>query len=165
MAYSCSRRILGRIPLTIPQPILFLSSSSVVLRTLIFVTISSWPSRTTFPPSTMAPFASALLQNWSVDARITGHSALPFDVIGGTIFDSAGKQEQLRANLTPGQPLYVNDPAAPGGRRVNFNAFTTPTAAQQAAGQFGDAARNLLRGFPAWQLDTALRRQFRWENV
>jgi hypothetical protein len=105
-------------------------------------------------------FANGLLRNWSLDGRITGHSALPLDVTGGTIVDSSGRQEQLRADLVPGQPLYISDPAAPGGWHVNYNAFTIPTAAEQAAGDYGDAPRNLLRGFPVWQVDTALLRQF-----
>ncbi len=106
------------------------------------------------------PFVGAILRHWSLDTRITGRSALPFDVVGTTTFDVAGLQQYVRANVVPGQPIYIDDPVAPGGRRVNFSAFAIPTAAQQAAGQFGDAPRNFLRAFPAWQLDFGVRREF-----
>lgn len=101
-----------------------------------------------------------MLGNWALDDRVTSYTALPFDGMGGTIFDSAGLQQQLRADLVREQPLYINDPADPGGRRVNFDAFTIPTAEEQAAGGFGGAPRNVLRGLRVWQADTALLRQF-----
>jgi len=106
------------------------------------------------------PFARAILRHWSLDARVTGRSALPFDVSGGSSFDATGTQVTLRADLVPGQPIYISDATAPGGRRVNFNAFMIPTAAEIAAGNFGNAPRNFLRGFPAWQMDLAVRREF-----
>jgi hypothetical protein len=112
-------------------------------------------------PSKYENRLAALLHNWSLDGRVTAYSALPFDVTAGTIiFDSVSGLPNLRADLVPGQPLYINDPTAPGGRRVNFNAFTIPTQAEQAAGQYGDAPRNILRGFSTFQLDMALRREF-----
>jgi len=104
--------------------------------------------------------ANALSHGWSLDGRIAGRRGLPFDVTGGTIFVSSGLQTNLRANVIPGQPIYVDDSNAPGGRRVNFDAFRIPTAAQQAAEQYGDAPRNLLRGFSVGQVDVALNRQF-----
>jgi hypothetical protein len=104
--------------------------------------------------------ASTILRNWALDARITGQSALPVDVVAGTIVDSSGNQRQLRADSVPGQPLYIEDPTAPGGRKVNFNAFTIPTATEQAAGSYGNAPRNVLRGFKIWQTNTALARMF-----
>jgi len=105
-------------------------------------------------------FADALLRHWSLYTRIAARSALPFDISSGTFIDSTGVNEQLRADLVPGQPIYIADPTAPGGRLVNFNAFTQPTTAEKAALQFGNTPRNLLRGFPVWQVDFAMRREF-----
>src|SRR5258708_7407731 len=101
-----------------------------------------------------------MLRHWGFDSRIAGRSALPLDVSSGTFFDATGTQQQLRADIVPGQPVYIRNPTAPGGRVVNFNAFTVPTTAEQAAGQFGSAPRNALRGFAIWQVDLALRREF-----
>ena len=42
-----------------------------------------------------------------------------------------------------------------GGRRINRAAFATPATPRQ-----GTLGRNALRGFGAWQLDLALRREF-----
>ena len=59
-----------------------------------------------------------------------------------------------RPDLVEGVPLYLDDPLAPGGRRINRAAFKVPVGRQ------GTLGRNALRGFPLWQLDLALRRQF-----
>jgi hypothetical protein len=116
--------------------------------------------------------AKAALNGWSLDMLVTARSALPFDVLSGTFIDATGTSDQLRADLVPGQTLYLNGPQClqappvgngapcPGGRAVNFNAFTAPTPAEKAAGQFGNAPRNLLRAFSAWQMDFAVRREF-----
>jgi hypothetical protein len=64
----------------------------------------------------------------------------------------------VRPDLVPGVPLYLDDPSVAGGRRINRAAFdaVTPTAARRQ----GTLGRNALRGFPLWQIDLALRRQF-----
>ena len=105
-------------------------------------------------------FAGAMLGHWSLDTRVSGRSAFPFDVSGGIFIDPAGTLSQLRADIVPGQPIYISDPGAPGGRRINFNAFTQPTTAEVTALQFGNAPRNFLRAFVAWQVDAAVRREF-----
>ncbi|HLA09500.1 MAG TPA: TonB-dependent receptor [Pyrinomonadaceae bacterium] len=94
-----------------------------------------------------------ILGGWSIDTIFTARAATPVDITSSrTIgFDSFS----LRPDLVPGVPLYLNDPGAPGGRRFNRAAFVIPTAARQ-----GTLGRNALRGFPVWQLDAALRRQF-----
>ena len=110
-------------------------------------------------------FVRALTSHWAFDPRITARSAFPIDVTSGLIFDVSGLRSRLRADAVPGQPLYISDAAAPGGRRINFNAFKIPSAAEVAALQFGTAPRNLLRAFSAWQADVALRREFRLRDV
>ena len=50
-------------------------------------------------------------------------------------------------DLTPGQ-------GCPGGRAINPNAFTAVSSG------LGDAPRNFARGFGAWQMDLAVRRDF-----
>lgn len=103
------------------------------------------------------PVASALLKYWAIDGRISARSALPVNIIGSTGFDPllAYIQVDFQPNLVIGQPLYIDDATAPGGRRFNFAAFTAAPAGQQ--GNFG---RNVLRGFNAAQTDLALRREF-----
>jgi hypothetical protein len=100
-------------------------------------------------------FANALLRHWSLDGRFSARSGLPFDIISDTVVVPSGDYVQIRADLVPGVPIYLSDPTAPGGRVVNFAAFAAPPA-----GQFGNEPRNFLRGFGAWQVDMALRREF-----
>ncbi len=103
---------------------------------------------------------SALLKRWSVDARVTARSALPVDIESEEYYDpQTGADVVFHPDRVPGQPLYVSDPAAPGGRTINYNAFTIVTD------EFGDpiegnAGRNSARGFGAFQTDLAVHRDF-----
>jgi len=97
----------------------------------------------------------ASLNGWGLDLLIRYQSAFPVNPITSS-FPFAGIFYNARPNLVPGQPLYVNDPTVPGGRRFNAAAFSTPTAGQQ-----GNFPRNGLRGFPASQVDLAFRREFK----
>jgi hypothetical protein len=54
-----------------------------------------------------------------------------------------------------GVPLYLNDAAAAGNRRINPAAFVIPELERQ-----GTLARNSLRGFPLYQFDLGLSRRF-----
>ncbi len=101
--------------------------------------------------------AAALLRNWAADARIFARSSMPVDVVGTTGTDPfMGASLNYHPNLVPGQPLYVNDANAAGGRKINFAAFSAAPA-----GQEGNAGRNFARGFNAIQTDLALRRELR----
>ncbi len=98
---------------------------------------------------------AAILSSWSIDASIHARSALPTDIIASTILDpNTGDTINVRPNVVSGVPIYIDDALAPGGRKINRAAFLIPPA-----GQSGNLGRNILRGFPATQLDFALRRQ------
>jgi hypothetical protein len=73
----------------------------------------------------------------------------------------------------PGQPLYVTQCVSPlptgsamipcpGGTGINPAAFTqVPTDPNTGqATRLGTAPRNSVRGFGAWQMNTAIRREF-----
>lgn len=102
-------------------------------------------------------FVDAILGNWSADTNIHIQSAFPVDLTGAHIFNPAdGSRILVRPNVVPGVSYYIDDPSAPGGRRINPAAFTVP-----APGQQGNLGRNVVRGFGASQVDFALRRQFK----
>jgi hypothetical protein len=102
------------------------------------------------------PGANIFLRGWSLDNRLVVRSGLPVDIIGNTAVDpTLGIQVSYQPNLVAGQPLYLYDSNLPGGRRINFAAFSTA-----AAGVHGNAGRNLARAFGATQLDLAMRREF-----
>jgi Carboxypeptidase regulatory-like domain/TonB dependent receptor-like, beta-barrel len=108
------------------------------------------------PAPAFGAVAGTILRNWSVDTIITARSAPPVDLIAGNFFDfTGGVQTQVRPDLIIGIPLYVHDPNVAGGRRFNRTAFADPPAGRQ-----GTLGRNALRGFPVWQVDLSLRRQF-----
>ncbi len=103
--------------------------------------------------------ASAILGQWAVDARVSARSALPLDLFGSYAVDSTGATVQFHPNKIAGQPLYLNKAGVPGGRLVNYNAFTVATDSNGNAIE-GNFARNGARGFDAVQGDVALRREF-----
>jgi hypothetical protein len=92
---------------------------------------------------------------WGLDLLVRYQSAFPINLTAGFL-SANGTFYIPRPNLVTGQPLYIDDPTAPGGRRFNRAAFVRP-----AAGQQGNFPRNVLRGFPASQVDLAMRREFR----
>jgi hypothetical protein len=107
-----------------------------------------------------APSRSALLRalsrGWGLDMLFRYQSAFPVNPTAGSLFLPNGTLYTARPDLVPSQPLYVNDPTVPGGRRFNRAAFAAP-----APGQQGNFPRNGLRGFPISQVDLALRREFK----
>jgi hypothetical protein len=106
------------------------------------------------PGSYANPLIGAVLKHWGVDLRQTARTALPVDVNYGSATLPNGQSVNTRPDIVPGVPFYVSDPTAPGGRVINYYAFTAP------AGLLGDAPRNFLRDFTAWQTDLAIRREF-----
>jgi len=119
-----------------------------------------------------APFrgeaANAIFRNWSVDGIFTARSATPVNVTYSVAVPALGGIVSLRPDLVEGIPVYIDDPTAPGGRRFNNTRVTIPGNPNPQIGPFfrpvparqGSFGRNVLRGFPVYQLDFALRRQF-----
>lgn len=108
------------------------------------------------------PGASPFTSNWSLSARVAARSALAVDVLSSSSSAEpvTGRFTAFHPNLGAGVPLYLSDANAPGGRRINFNAFTSLTA------QEGNLGRNALRGFNSVQADIALQRNFSiWERL
>jgi len=103
-------------------------------------------------------FADALLRNWSLNSVFFARSATPFGLTADeqqstTLFRVTFSR---RPDMIAGVPFFIEDAAAPGGKRINPAAFAFP-AATRAQGTLG---RNALRGFGAWQADLGLHRQF-----
>jgi hypothetical protein len=107
-------------------------------------------------PSPRGRALSPLMRNWSVDATVRAASAYPFTPRGTTQVLNDGTLAATLPDLVPGQPIWIDDEEAAGGRRVNPAAFKLA-----AAGVQGNAGRNRLRGFPFSQIDIALGRSFR----
>jgi Carboxypeptidase regulatory-like domain len=97
--------------------------------------------------------AGPILRDWGVDAIVRARSGFPVNaaLVGLTTPD--GVQIAIRPNLVPGEPLEIDDPSVPGGRRFNKAAFVAPPIGEQ-----GNFPRNGLRDFGVSQVDLALRR-------
>lgn len=100
--------------------------------------------------------ASAILQNWAADTRIFIRSGAPVNVVGYTTIDpGTGANLDYQPNLVDGQPLYLSDPNAPGGSRINPGAFSPAPEGVQ-----GNLGRNVVNGLSSAQVDLAIRRTF-----
>jgi hypothetical protein len=104
-------------------------------------------------PTPHRPALASLLGQWGLDALMRASSAYPFTPRAETVVLRDGSLLATRPDLVPGVPIWIVDPSAAGGRRLNPAAFAPP-----AAGEQGDAGRNRLRGFPFSQVDLGLRR-------
>jgi carboxypeptidase family protein len=101
-------------------------------------------------------WARIALNSWGLDARVTARSAFPVTLTGQPFVNPAtGQFQYLGLDRVADQPVYVHGSKYPGGRSINVNAF-----AYAPATELGDAPRNFVRGFGAWQADLAVRKEF-----
>jgi len=114
------------------------------------------------PTLSKQKLVESVLGGWSLDTTAIARSATPVNLIAQSFSINGSVFVNVRPDIVPGVPFYVNDPMGAGGRRINAAAFAQPPAGQQ-----GDLGRNALRGFGATQLDFTLRREFafteRWK--
>jgi hypothetical protein len=109
-------------------------------------------------------FVASVLQDWSLDTRISSVSAIPVNVGSGYVYLEDGTYVRMHPNRVEGEPLYVSTIAAtgvraPGGRAINYNAFT-PAYDSSGVLTEGNVGRNYARAFGASELDMAVRKEF-----
>jgi hypothetical protein len=97
-----------------------------------------------------------LVGDWGIDGMLRASSAYPFTPRGPQRVLDDGTPVSTLLDGVSGAPIWIADPAAAGGRRLNPDAFTLPEGRQP-----GNVGRNRLRGFPFSQVDVAIRRTFR----
>jgi len=109
---------------------------------------------------------NAAFHHWGVDGRFTTRTSFPVTLLGADVVDPVtGQIYDSNLDIVPGQPIYLygaecaaaymNGRPCPGGRAINPGAFSLPPS-----GEVGNAPRNFARGFGAWQVDFAVRREF-----
>jgi hypothetical protein len=106
------------------------------------------------PSLAKSRMASALVNDWSVDAVGVARSGFPFNAIGFAASPVLGFTF-IRPDLVPGQPKWISNPSAGGGQSLNPAAFSPAPAGQQ-----GTEGRNDIPGFGLTQLDFSLAKKF-----
>jgi len=115
-------------------------------------------------------FLRAVVNHWALDDRFTARTAFPVTLYGNNLLQPNGQFYSGGLNLVAGQPVYLYGnncttvlqglgdlqpgQGCPGGRAINPNAFVAVDSG------LGDDPRNFARGFGAWQMDLAVRRDF-----
>jgi hypothetical protein len=111
------------------------------------------------PAPDVRGFGNAILRGWSINGIARARSATPVDLRSRLVVMN-GFRYRVRPDVVPGQPFYIHDLALPGGMALNRDAFVAPPGTRQ-----GTLGRNVLRGFPFFQLDATLRRQFTFTSA
>jgi hypothetical protein len=98
---------------------------------------------------------SLLTRDWSLDTVIIARTGFPFNgVILSASPDPTGTAKS-RPDLVPGQPFWIANAMAPGGKSLNPAAFSIPSTIRQ-----GTEGRNDIPGFGLTQVDLSLGRKF-----
>jgi hypothetical protein len=103
--------------------------------------------------------ASRFAGGWGIDALWRARTGFPISVQDSEQYEGIPLANAFRPNLVPGVPIWLDDPSAPGGRRINAAAFAAAPTEMQ-----GTLGRNVIGGFGMWQADLAIRRDFRWRD-
>jgi hypothetical protein len=115
-------------------------------------------------------YVNAILHHWGLDDRVTARTAFPVTLNGNFLLEPNGLLYNEGLSFVPGQPVYLYGAncdsvlqglgdlqpgqGCPGGRAMN------PSAFMDVSSGFGNAPRNFARGFGAFQMDLAVRREF-----
>jgi hypothetical protein len=102
-----------------------------------------------------SPASGRLTRGWAVDGMFRARTGFPINVLNAEQYTGVSFENIFRPDLLPGQQVWIDDPSAPGGRRINREAFPAVPKFQQ-----GNLGRNALSGFGMSQLDLAVRREF-----
>jgi len=100
-----------------------------------------------------------LFRGWSLSGVLRARTGFPLDVANyfPSVLNALGGTQApaYRPDVNPGVPVWIGDSNAPGGRKLNFAAFSNPVALRQ-----GNLGRNAIGGFGMSQLDLAIAREF-----
>jgi hypothetical protein len=109
-------------------------------------------------PSTLR--TSRVLRGWAMDGIFHARSGFPISVLNSDQYTGLNFANIFRPDRVPGVALWLNDVNAPGGKRLNPDAFRSAGTAKQ-----GNLGRNAISGFGMSQVDLALRREFKFGDT
>ncbi|MGA8678501.1 MAG: TonB-dependent receptor [Candidatus Acidiferrales bacterium] len=104
------------------------------------------------PMASRQGFFSILTRDWSLEGLIVARTGFPFNA---SVLTSTISGVYPRPNLVPGQPVWIRNPTAGGGKSLNPDAFAAPPVGVQ-----GTEGRNDIRGFGLTELDMSVGRKF-----
>jgi len=107
------------------------------------------------PGFTKSSPVTALSKGWSLAAVAIARSGFPFNANILSLASITGGYAYSRPDRVAGQPAWISNANAGGGRSLNPNAFQTPSTLRQ-----GTESRNDIGGFPLRQVDLSLGRDF-----
>jgi hypothetical protein len=113
------------------------------------------------------------LGGWELSSIVSWQSGNPFTVQSGSNNNSGSSQYLDRADRVPGQPLNVGKGSPRDWMTPGKGYFNTLAFVNNAAGTFGDSAKNVMFGphyfgddaavMKTWSLVEGIKLQFRWE--
>jgi hypothetical protein len=106
----------------------------------------------TFPGVDSKGAPGWLTKDWSLETLVVARSGFPFN---GSVLTATIGGADPRPNRVSGQPLWIPNSRAGGGKSLNPLAFTPAPAGQQ-----GTEGRNDIPGFGLTQMDLSLGRKF-----
>jgi hypothetical protein len=115
------------------------------------------------PGATSGRFVRALSDGWSLDARFTAQSGVPFDVVQGYYSVFPGNASApIRPDLVHGVPIILRNAAGdPFGWALNPAAFSeVPLNPDGSPVRLGTLPRNFIHGPGFWNVTTAAQRAF-----
>lgn len=96
-----------------------------------------------------------LTKDWSVNTVIVARNGFPFNAVNFFTSPDPSGSALARPDRVPGEPVWTSNSAAPGGKVLNANAFSTPSTVRQ-----GTEGRNDICGFGLTQVDLSIARKF-----
>lgn len=103
------------------------------------------------------PYSSARwLGGWAFDSMLRARSGFPITVLLNEQYQGLALTNAFRPDQLLNQPVWVDDPSAPAGKRLNRAAFQAAKPGAQ-----GTLGRNSIPGLSMGQVDLAVRREFR----
>jgi len=122
---------------------------------------SNWDVRNSFsaalsydvPAAVHSGPLALVTKDWSIQAVVVSHSGFPFNALSFDYPPISGLF-YTRPDVVPGQPYWVSNTSAGGGKSLNPNAFVAPSSTRQ-----GTEGRNDIPGFGLTQVDFSFARK------
>lgn len=104
------------------------------------------------PAITKAKVLAALTSDWSIETLAVARTGFPFNATAVTQIIG---DVYPRPDRVPGQPVWIPNPSAGGGKSLNPAAFSIPSTVRQ-----GTEGRNDIAGFGLTEVDLSIGRKF-----